>query len=1260
MGPDWRVLARQGTGRTIGVIVVIALAVLALQAAPAAATTLPPGFSEQTLATGFSAPVAVETASDGRRFVAEKAGRVRVVNPDGTLRSAPLIDLRSKVNTFSDRGLLGMALDTNFDSNGYLYLLYVHELNPQTPDTSAPMVSRLTRVTVKSDSTLENPSSPETVILGKDASGPCPTPDNTRDCIPADYIWHTIGTVRSDPTDGTLWVGTGDTHPHAIDSSSYRPYDTETFAGKIMHIDRQGRGLPNHPFCQSDTNLDHTCTKIYARGFRNPFRFTLRPGKGPVVGDVGAGDEEEIDLIKPGENYGWPCYEGSVKTPLYDQEARCQQEYAKEGGPDAATPPSWSYSQADGGAVVAGPVYTGNEYPEEYRGDIFVGDYVQGWVKRLEVDAQDNVTQVHDFASDWAPGVDLEQLPNGRIGYVDIGFGATPSAVREFRFSGGNSPPTATASATPTAGDPPLAVQFTGGGSSDPDGDSLSYDWDFGDGSAGSPQANPSHTYTQSGTYDAALTVDDGKGNTDTATVRINVGGNAAPEASVDAPADESSYRGGEQVQLRGSATDREDGQIGTGGLSWQVLLHHNTHVHEVGTFTGGTASFAPLQDHDLDSYYEIRLTATDGAGATDTETIEIRPEASELTLDSSPPGAQLSYGDTTASAPFKEDAAVGFRTTVSAPETTTYHGRTYRFDRWSDGGARQHDVTVPAADTTLRADYEPEGDVETLRFKPDADTYVDASAPTSPKGSSDGLTVDEDPERESFLSFPVSGIGSGDVIGARLRMRQTDLSSEGGVVHPISPSSWSEATTWNNRPAINGPQLAGFGRVANGFWYEADLGQGAVPGDGPASYAIDTPVGDKSRWSSSESTAEPELIVEVDRSGGGEEGPLSQVAGPSGGSVNPTSFGGNHRLAPTSGGRLLAVHGRNRSGVQLAWKDPGESWQTRTTGDASGGVLSTGTGSLDLVASIATARDQNGNEHAWVVWSAPQSSNSNPQPVRMRRLTELDSPNGPKVGPAVAVDSPPNGAFKADVAFERAPGGEMRGAIVYSRRPTSSRFEIATTWFTNLTSDTPGFQDRTAIASQTSSNNYFGTLVPTGDGMRVVTRGSSTSGSMRVFAHKASDPLSNWTRSSASGSSISSGAAPSAAALPSSDTLVAAETDTGSRTVKVKRFSASGASVTNELTLTGYDDPSIATDGDRAWLVMVRASDGRVVSRERTSAGAWSGSDRVEVDASGGGNHAWPNLVRDADGRVRFVVRGPSGGTRSSAVLAYDRALGN
>src|ERR671914_586277 len=125
---------------------------------------------------------AVAWAPDGRMFTADKSGRVRVVNP-GQTTATVIYDLTSKVNARSDRGLLGIATDRDFATNGWLYLLYVKELNPTLPDTEAPMVSVLTRVTVNANNTLQNPSSPETTILGTQNTAPCPTPNNTVDCI---------------------------------------------------------------------------------------------------------------------------------------------------------------------------------------------------------------------------------------------------------------------------------------------------------------------------------------------------------------------------------------------------------------------------------------------------------------------------------------------------------------------------------------------------------------------------------------------------------------------------------------------------------------------------------------------------------------------------------------------------------------------------------------------------------------------------------------------------------------------------------------------------------------------------------------------------------------------------------------------------------------------------------------------------------------------------------------------------------------------
>lgn len=842
---------------------------------PASAMALPPGFGEADVVAGFhnlNGPTAVAYAPDGRTFVAEKTGRVRVVNP-GSGSAATLIDLSAKVNDYSDRGLLGIAVDTDFETNGYLYLLYVLELDPGNPDSDAPMVSRLTRVTVRPDNTLEPPpgtSDPETVILGKDSDQPCPVPDNTLDCITADYYWHTIGTVRSDPSDGTLWLGSGDSHPSEVGDLSWRPFDPTSFAGKIIHIDREGRGLPGHPFCPDDTNLDHVCTKIYAMGFRNPFRFHLRPGKGPVVGDVGNGSKEEVDFAEPGRNYGWPCYEGTRKPSSRSSHPFCVALYEKEGTPEGATPPSWEYDHhGNGAAVTVGPIYDGFTYPSHFRGDLFVGDYVQGWIKRLEIDADDQVTAVHDFADTWMAGVDLEMHPSGDLSDVRFGYWpATPSVTR-YTYSGGpNSPPDAVAQADPDSGAPPLLVQFTGSGSSDPDDDELSFDWDFGDGSANSSEADPAHQYEDEGTHTARLTVTDSMGNESVDTVQVVVTGNQAPTVAIESPADESLYRGGSPVTLTGSGSDSEDGELGGGSLQWRVLLHHNTHVHTLTAPSGAEASFTPVIDHDADSFYEIRLTATDSGERSSSQTIELRPETSDLELASSPPGAPLAYVDRQEPAPFSQDTAVGYRAQITAPETFDRGGRTYRFVNWSDGGARTHVITVPHGSPQYTATYRPD-DAETLVFEPEADTLVDEVDHNSSFGDLPYVEADGPPtRRQAFLEFDLEGIDGREVIGARLAMRQfddPDGAVHGGDVHAVASNAWDEQLTWSTKPEL-GAKLASFGPARFGRDYELDLGAAAVTGDGPLSLGMASADPDGSAWASRESDAPPRLIVEVEK----------------------------------------------------------------------------------------------------------------------------------------------------------------------------------------------------------------------------------------------------------------------------------------------------------------------------------------------------------------------------------------------------------
>ncbi len=684
-------------------LVVAALALLA-GATAAQAATYPAGFQSRTLISGLTGATGIAFAPDGRAFVIEKAGKLKVAQP-GASTATQILDISNHVNDYGDRGLLGVAVDKDFASNGYVYLLYTYDVSPLTPDSSSPMVSRLVRIQIAANGTVANPAAPETVLLGNYVSGPCPQASNTLDCIPSDGSSHSIGSVRVAP-DGTLYVGSGDAADFNIaDPLSYRTYDEASFAGKILHVDRNGRGLPGHAFCPANANLDQVCTKLHAKGFRNPFRFTIRPNGGLMVGDVGWNTYEEVDLIdSAGGNYGWPCYEAAHRTPTHSATSQCAAEYAKEGTPSADTPPNWEYGRTLGSAVVGGPTYTGDQYPNGYRNSIFVGDYTGNFLKRLVVDGQDRVTSVQDFASNWI-GTALELHPNGDLVSVNFGTGAPGDGfVERIVYTSGNGAPTAQLSANPTAGAAPLTVNFSAAGSSDPNGDTLSYAWDFGDG-ATATGATAQYTYTQPGSFTAKLTVSDGRGLDDVKTVQITPGGDA-PTVSIQAPTTGFLYRDGDTIQLRGTATDAQDGTLSGSSLQWLVRLHHSTHIHPIATLSGTQTSFQALRDHDADSYYEVTLIAQDSSGLTASRSVEIRPQTIGLQLQSTPAGAPLSYGGRAYTAPSAITTTIGYDTTVSAAERFIANGRTYVFDDWSDNGARVHDVRVLDTPMTLRANY--------------------------------------------------------------------------------------------------------------------------------------------------------------------------------------------------------------------------------------------------------------------------------------------------------------------------------------------------------------------------------------------------------------------------------------------------------------------------------------------------------------------------------------------------------------------------
>ena len=197
---------------------------------------------------------------------------------------------------------------------------------------------------------------------------------------------------------------------------------------------------------------------MHASGFRNPFRFSLRPGGGLVVGDVGSNNREEIDLVGAGgRSFGWPCYEGSIRTPEYQAHPDCQAEYDK--GQSAHVSPVYNYPHAGTNAVVAGPTYTGARYPAGYRNSIFFGDFTGGFIRRLVPTGSG--FSVQHFAAGWR-GVALESAPNGDLVTVDPGnFQAGEGRVSRIVYTPPSAPPPA-APVPPAAPAPAVTADSAG------------------------------------------------------------------------------------------------------------------------------------------------------------------------------------------------------------------------------------------------------------------------------------------------------------------------------------------------------------------------------------------------------------------------------------------------------------------------------------------------------------------------------------------------------------------------------------------------------------------------------------------------------------------------------------------------------------------------------------------------------------------------------------------------------------------------------
>jgi glucose/arabinose dehydrogenase len=374
------------------VVCILLASVVAVLAFPAnsarGAATLPPNFARSQVIGGLARPTAMEFAPDGRLFVAEQRGTLRVVKAGGTM--ATFLNISGRVDSVHDRGLLGVALDPAFSTNHYVYLYFTQKA---TGTTSAH--NRVIRVTAHGNRAVAG-SEKLILRLGN---------------LSSRAIIHNGGAIHFGKG-GKLYVSVGDYYKGA-NAQSLR-----NLKGKMLRINKDGTIPPSNPFYERARGKNRA---IWALGLRNPFTFAIQPPTGKMfINDVGSHSShswEEINRGVAGANYGWPRYEGPDSDPRYRNPV-----FAYRHGNTNTT----------GCAITGGAFYnpTTRQFPSGYVGDYFFADLCSGWIRRL-----DSATgAVSGFATGLSGPVDLKVSKGGSLYYLSRGDGA--GSVGKIRYTG--------------------------------------------------------------------------------------------------------------------------------------------------------------------------------------------------------------------------------------------------------------------------------------------------------------------------------------------------------------------------------------------------------------------------------------------------------------------------------------------------------------------------------------------------------------------------------------------------------------------------------------------------------------------------------------------------------------------------------------------------------------------------------------------------------------------------------------------------------
>lgn len=557
-------------------------------------------FQRMVYTNNLNEPMELDLLPDGRLVFIERDGAVKVTDPSNS--ETTIVDSVLVTSALED-GLIGMALDPNFSDNNWIYLYY---------SPVDVVENRLSRFQFNPDSKGDALSN-EVIMLSVKTQ--------------RDECCHAAGSLEFDANGNLFIATGDNTNPHEsngyapIDGRAGRsPFsalkssaNTNDLRGKILRITPQ----PDGSYTIPDGNLfpdgsEEGRPEIYVMGNRNPYRISIDRKDGRLFwGEVGPDADgnsdkygprgyDEVNMAKAAGNYGWPMF-------IADNKPYRQRDFAKDETGEFFDPQNpmnqspfntgienlppampamiyYPYAKSDvfpdlaSGArnAMAGPVYYASDYegnenrlPDYYDKKLFIYDWMRGWIKTVTFDGKGDYLSHESFypSLKWDNLIDIIMSPDGNFYTLEYGKGwfsqNEEARISKLQYIAGNRAPNATLNVDKTQAAIPMVVNFDAKGSVDPDGDKLSFTWDFGDGTSGKGETIE-HKYEKAGTYLARLTVTDEDGKKSENQVQLYAG-NDPPTVTWEIKGNSQFFLPHLPIEYNVKISDAEDVGLGNG-----------------------------------------------------------------------------------------------------------------------------------------------------------------------------------------------------------------------------------------------------------------------------------------------------------------------------------------------------------------------------------------------------------------------------------------------------------------------------------------------------------------------------------------------------------------------------------------------------------------------------------------------------------------------------------------------------------------------